>query len=360
MQEDNEDFLRPVINQNICISCHLCEKTCPVLRKTPPRHPVDVYAAFALDNTIREQSTSGGIFTLLARHVFAQDGIVYGAGWDSHLRVIHKSAECEVELADLRGSKYVQSDLNGVFQEVKDRLQQGRPVLFSGTPCQIAGLRSYLHKQYDNLFCVEVICWAVPSPKAFQAYMHEQAQTVGRIIQIAFRDKRSGWHNSMLTIHDGDGVEHSIPLESTLFGQGFFAHLFSRPSCHACPFRNLRSGADVTIGDFWGIENTMPEMDDNKGTSVVLINTEIGRELYNSIAPALKYIPSTYEVAKQGNVALHQSPTPFRYRALFFKVLANGQPFSAAVHAAFHPRWHRRAIEIFKQAIQCVVRRPSP
>ena len=299
MKEDREGFLYPEVNKDICVDCHLCEKLCPILNQGKERKPLKVYAAKNKDEEIRRQSSSGGIFTLLAEQVINEGGVVFGARFNENWEVVHSYVETKEGLAAFRGSKYVQSRIGDNYKKAESFLKSGRKVLFSGTPCQIAGLNLYLRKEYENLLTVDFICHGVPSPGVWREYLKEEIarQCDGKnsvlshpiekekvkIKCISFRDKKLGWKKFSfaltLSVPDGHGAENTVllsePLNKNLFLRGFLADLYLRPSCYACPAKCLKSGSDVTIGDFWGIEKVMPEMDDDRGVSVVMVNRDI-------------------------------------------------------------------------------------
>lgn len=297
MREDNEGFLYPEVNKEICIDCGLCEKVCPVINQSEERKPMAVYAAKHKDERIRLASSSGGVFTAIAESVIDEGGVVFGARFDKNWSVIHGYTETKEGLAAFRGSKYVQSRIGESYKDTEAFLKTGRKVLFSGTPCQIAGLKRFLRKEYDNLLTVDFICHGVPSPGVWREYLKEEtARQCGgknsvlshpkdklgdvRIENISFRDKRLGWKKFSfaltLSTTNGSGAKNTVllsePLNKNIFLRGFLADLYLRPSCHACPAKKFKSGSDVTIGDFWGVQNVMPEIDDNLGCSIVYMN----------------------------------------------------------------------------------------
>ena len=316
MLPDCEGFLYPVADASACIGCNLCEQVCPEINRNDAREPLSAMAAWNRDDNVREHSSSGGVFTAVANDILDKGGIVFGAKFDKNWNVVHDSTDTADGLKVFRGSKYVQSNTCSCYAAAEKFLRQGRPVLFTGTPCQIAGLRLFLRRDYDNLLTMDIICHGVPSPAVWRKYLeerkHEYARRHGnvRIEGISFRDKRSGWKNYSFTLnllavdHHGKRQCHHISRnkDREVFMRGYLSNTFLRPSCHDCPVKSFRSGSDITIGDFWGVEHLYPEYDDDKGTSIVFINTTRGRDLMGQITEteshavdwhrAMKYNPS--------------------------------------------------------------------
>ena len=328
MQTDSEGFLYPVVDKSTCTDCGLCEQVCPVIHQASPTRPLKVYAARSNDEELRRKSSSGGIFTLLAEAVIHEGGVVFGAKFDERWNVIHSWTDTLDGLADFRGSKYVQSTIGNTYKEAKEFLLQGRKVLFTGTPCQIAGLKRYLRKDYENLLAVDVICHGVPSPLVWQKYLDEM-RTKGEITGISFRDKTNGWAQYAFRLNyiptEGNGPTPNRAKEQTLllprsenaFMRGFLADLYLRPSCHACPARSGKSGSDITLGDFWGIQKVYPELNDNKGYSAILIRSEKGQAYYRD----LKIVDtgSNYDCLLPENPSLEHSPKHTRYARRFWR-----------------------------------------
>lgn len=356
MVVDKEGFLCPRIDESRCVQCGLCEKACPSINRDVPRTPLAVYAAKAKDDGLRLKSSSGGVFSLLARQVIARGGVVYGAGFD-HVdwHVIHKSAENEDELEDLRGSKYVQSDVQGIYAAVKAQLLAGREVLFSGTPCQVAGLRHYLNVlkvDAAKLLLVDVVCHAVPSPKVWQKYLDEReaalaggrgsAPAEGRNIRrISSRHKNCGWKRYSLSLRFANDKEYLRDLNADTFLRGFLSELYNRPSCHDCQCRDLRSGSDLTIGDYWRVNDKFPEMDDDLGTSLVLVNTSVGDHLLQSVVPDIDLVKSDFADALRANPAIKSSASANQKREKFFSLIDRCS-FDALVTTMLRrPSWKR-------------------
>ena len=363
MVPDAEGFAHPKIDASRCVNCGLCERICPVLHSGEARKPLKVYAAKAKDDALRKESSSGGVFSLLACQVISDGGIVYGAAIRGNdLSVYHCSAENEEELSWLRGSKYVQSDVGDTYECVKDQLATGREVLFSGTPCQVAGLRKYLSKDYGNLTCVEVICHATPSPLAWRKFLEKRAvaSAGGRdsarpeaviVRRISFRRKNCGWKRYSLSLRFANDKEYLQDLYTDSFLRGFLSELYNRPSCHNCHVRELRSGADITLGDYWNVHQRFPEMDDDGGTSVVLVDSEKGSALVKRIAPLCDMVASDYEDVCRTNPAIYRSSPPNRKRGKFFKLVGKGADFDATVKRLLRRPLSRRIASLAKRLI---------
>lgn len=289
MVADGEGFLRPRVDGARCVGCHRCEQVCPVLQPGEPDASPVCYAAYTRDEELRLKSSSGGIFTELARPIVESGGVVFGCVLEhSRLVAIHAKAETMEDLAEMRGSKYVQSDLRDTFREARAALENGRQVLFSGTPCQIAGLNGFLGRRYDNLLTVEVVCHGVSSPAVFEAYKARIAQALGHLpVAVSFRDKYYSWRRFALTVSFAEGGERRADHHTDFYLQAFCAGLCLRPSCYQCVAREGRSGVDVTLGDFWGAEVLCPDLDDNRGLSWVTLHTETGRAAWNQVSGRL-------------------------------------------------------------------------
>lgn len=307
MQEDGEGFLYPLVDVDMCVDCKLCEKVCPVINQNEPRRPLKVYAAKHPDEDIRLNSSSGGVFTLLAEQVIAEGGVVFGARFDESWQVVHDYSETVEGLAAFRGSKYVQSVIGDTYKSAQDFLKHGRKVMFTGTPCQIVGLKKFLRKDYPNLFTVDFVCHGVPSPLVWRKYLKETAEdirakrAVGKksvtsslsdlpvITGISFRDKTNGWkkYGFSLRYTASKAVENTVsasaiteeglflePFTENHFMRAFLADYILRPSCYACPSKSGKSGSDITIGDLWGVDRFNPSIDDDRGLSLVMLHND--------------------------------------------------------------------------------------
>ena len=316
MQEDEKGFLYPKVDENLCISCRLCEKVCPMLNRKERVAPQKVCAAINPDEEIRRKSSSGGVFTMLAEGVIKEGGIVFGATWNAQWEVVHSYTETLDGLSAFRGAKYSQSVIGDTYRQTQEFLKAGRKVLFSGTGCQIAGLKLYLRKAYDNLLTVEVACHGVPSPKVWQKYVKNvsRGKPLGNIV---FRDKRNGWNGYGLFFIGTDGKELKYEKASNNeFMQCFLNNLCLRPSCTNCPAKAGASGADLLIGDFWGVEGMHPEMYDNKGCSLVIAYTNAGKAMLGGLGLREKEV--TYEEGCRYNPCIVQSTHESRYAPFFW------------------------------------------
>lgn len=342
LEEDKEGFLYPQVNLEQCIDCGKCEKVCPELSQPEERKPLQVYAAINPDEEIRKQSSSEGIFTLLAESVIEENGVVFGACFDEAWNVVHDYTETKEGLAVFRGSKYVQSRIGKSFKHVEQFLKAGRKVLFTGTPCQVMGLKRFLCKDYENLLVVDFVCHGVPSPKVWKSYLDKLSRPTGRknsvllpakplpseinrlsqIKSIDFRNKCLGWKkfSFALMLSKATAAGEEIQFCSHVFTENpfmqvFLANLSLRPSCYNCPAKAGKSGSDITIGDFWGIENVDSTMDDDRGTSLVMLNTSIGQKAFSELR--LNYREESYGAAVNANSCIEVSVAEPRYRKLF-------------------------------------------
>lgn len=323
MERDSAGFPHPAADNTKCVNCGLCEKVCPVLKKIETHGSAPVaYAAYSRDKVTRLESSSGGIFSELAQAVIAKGGVVYGAAYNEQFDVVHICAESKTELARLRGAKYVQSDLGNTLVEVKGRLEKGQQVLFSGTPCQVAGLKCFLQKNYNNLSTVDFVCHGVPSPAVWKEYVKYRAQqdNCGRLpTSINMRSKETGWsryrYSNLFQYQNGS---YRVRSGESLFMKLFVGDFISRESCSECHFKGFNRCSDLTIGDFWGIWDIAPEMDDDAGTSVILCQSARGAELLNEISEKLVLREVSLEEASQYNSSMLTSshPNPKRQSAL--------------------------------------------
>lgn len=311
MINDIDGFGYPAfVDSSACINCGYCEKVCPILKDESKdiKNPL-AYAAFARNETLRMESSSGGVFTELARKIIAQKGVVIGAAYDNIFDVKHCCIDNESDLWKIRGAKYSESNLENSFANILERLKNGQEVLFSGTPCQVAGLKSFVKKEYENLFCVDFVCHGVPSPMAWKAYVEYRAKkdANGELPKaINLRSKNTGWSNYQYSnvFEYENGKQYSTLSSDSLFMKLFVGDYISRPSCENCKFKGYNRVSDITLGDFWGIWDIDSEMDDNKGTSVVLIQSEKGQALWDEISDKIKFKEVSLEQASRQNPSM--------------------------------------------------------
>ncbi len=323
MKEDEEGFLYPNIDKEKCIDCGLCKKVCPIINKVPNKPPIQ-QEAYVVNNKnvlVRKQSTSGGAFTAIAEYVIKNNGIVYGASFDNNFNVQHNYTTNINDLQKFRGSKYVQSDVKNTFREVRDFLNAGKMICYSGTPCQIEGLKKYLGKEYENLITVDVVCHAVPSPLVWRKYLHYQKKKLkmNNIIQVLFRDKsKYGYKYSTMTIK-ADNKIYQAGVETDPFLRAFFEDLSVRPSCYNCQFKKQYRVSDFTIWDCFEVEKFDNKLDDDKGTSRILIHTKKGKKVFDEISNQFDYKKIDVDDIVQGVKEMYFSVSKNQNRENFFK-----------------------------------------
>lgn len=290
MAADQEGFLYPEVDRGRCIACGLCETLCQSRQPLHSEGLPEAYACYTDDET-RMRSSSGGVFSRIGQWILEQNGAVFGAAFDEKLQVRHICVERKEDLHRLRGSKYVQSVIGDAFLQAKTYLEQGRPVLFSGTPCQVDGLLHFLKKNYDNLYTQDVICHGAPSPLAWQEYGKEQEALFGAEADArtppVFRSKEEGWERYHLRIAFENGKTYSRYHNEDAYCKAFLHNLSLRPSCYRCGSKGLHRNSDLTLGDFWGVEQVMPGFSDGKGVSLVLVNSEKGKMLLEAVADGM-------------------------------------------------------------------------
>lgn len=356
MTEDSEGFLYPDVNKQQCIDCGLCESVCPIINTKEPVKPITVLAAYNNNESIRQKSSSGGIFTLLAEKTIEEGGVVFGARFNENWQVELAYTETVDGIAVFMGSKYVQARVGNAYSDAKRFLEQGRQVLFTGTPCQISGLNQFLQKEYDNLLTVDVICHGVPSPKVWKRYLSEITNNaIHAVNSCSFRNKDNGWKRFNFRISFPENEETCILSsyhQENHFMRAFLSNMILRPACHSCKSKSGRSQNDITIADFWGIQNVLTDMDDDMGTSLILINTSKGRSFADKLN--MKSVPVDFQEAIKENVSWKESVQPHPQRNHFFhnldrrksivrlidKELSPRQPIQLRIRLAVHKLIH--------------------
>ena len=286
MVQDDKGFRYPVIDHENCINCGACDRVCAKANKPLAANSLpESFGLYAVDEELRRNSSSGGIFSLLARCILKQNGVVIGAAFSADYKEVHHIVVAdETGLASLRGAKYLQSNMGDIFPKVKENLVAGKQVLFSGTPCQVAGLKAYLGKEYENLLCVDLVCHGVPSPAIWKKYCNElEDKFKGKLAKVNFRHKKYGWKRFGLGIeYNGQKIRFRAK-EVDPYMRLFLRNYILRPSCYACQHKTLYRKSDITIADFWGVAQVAPTLHDGKGTSLVMLHNEKGKAYLNCI-----------------------------------------------------------------------------
>ncbi len=295
MVSDGEGFRYPKIDQSKCVNCGRCERVCPMKKASAGTGENLYFGVQAKDDALRHASSSGGMFPVLAEYIFRQGGIVCGAAFGDEMRVVHREAGTKEELESLKKTKYVQSNMEGMYRRIDGYLKEGRWVLFCGTPCQVRALKLFLNKEYPRLLLAALICYGVPSPGIWDSYVkYLERKHGGKMTDFSFRDKRNR-DNGHVCAYTIDGKEHADKLEKDLYCQMYFRNDTLRPSCHACGYCTTDRDCDFTIGDFWGVEKIRPEADDGMGTSLVILHTEKAGKVWEEIKGELFQFPCERE-----------------------------------------------------------------
>lgn len=332
MEYDSEGFLYPSTDSTQCLNCEKCESVCPILHPIPERSVrPQAWAAMNTNEQIRLGSSSGGMFTLLAESVLKNNGVVFGAAFTEAFDVAHIVVTNVVDLEKLRGSKYTQSTIGTIFQQVKVALNAGKQVLFSGTPCQIEGLHAYLGKEYDNLLLVDIICHGVPSPLVWRKYVQfQEMKYKNKAQRISFRHKHYGWKRYSVSFLFKNNTEYLMSLDKDIFMHAFLRDCCLRPSCGICVFKKIGRISDITLADFWGIQSVLPTMDDDKGTSLVLVHTSKGKHIFDKLSLSCRRDEVDMDTALMSNPAMYKSAIIHKNRDKFFENLEK-LPFDTLV-----------------------------
>ncbi len=343
LTEDEEGFLYPYVNEESCVECGLCEKICPILNPQEETFPLQVIAAKNTNTEERLGSSSGGLFLPLAKSIINEGGIVFGADYDSNWEVHHVGVENISGLYALMMSKYLQSRIENTYKEAEKFLKCGRKVMFVGTPCQIAGLHGFLrHKVYPNLLTIDVVCHGAPSPGVWRQYL---AETYSEEEFIKSRLKAAAGKNTVLSsdIH-----------YDNVYMKGFLSNLYLRPSCHDCKCKDGKHHSDISLGDFWGIDKFNPSFDDDKGVSLVLINTPKGKEFLQKVK--MEKWESSYALVSRANGGFSPYAWLNPKRSLFFKLIWQGATVRQAVAICLHIPLYRRVIRKAKMLTKAAVK----
>lgn len=319
MFQDQEGFMYPLVDTKHCINCGLCERVCPFKEYEKKTNVPIAVGAKAKDVDLRLASSSGGIFSILAENILQSGGVVFGAAMTEDCKSAqHIMVDSKDDLVKLRGSKYLQSRTGNTYKQARTMLEMGRKVLFSGTPCQIAGLKKYINKEYENLLTVEIICHGVASPALWQRYVEYLERSEGALlIDVNFRHKINGWKYYGLQGKLNDGRTISIRSNKNPYMQMYLRNYCVRCSCYDCKAK--KGYADISLGDLWGIEDIAPEFNDDKGASLVLLYTEKGEKAFSNIKDSIESLKVDYQKALPYNPCIVKSVKRPNQRDDFFK-----------------------------------------
>ena len=332
MVKDEEGFLYPKINDGLCISCGVCQRVCPAAQKLEFRNPDKALVGFNKENMVRMKSASGGAFHAITSSV-QESAIVFGAEWNGRSCVRHANELAKDAYERFCKSKYIQSDIGTSYQCAKERLQQGNLVIFIGTPCQIAGLKNYLGKNPDNLFCIDLICHGVASGKVLESYLKAMDRINDKVKSIEFRHKiyrRGKWKSKCAELIYNSGRKIIVDYDSSGFLRGYDNGLFFRPSCSICAFAQKQRVSDITLGDAWGIEKINSELNPHQGVSLLLVNSEKGERLVSEIKNHMTLYEIPVRSAIEENARLRNPDCGHDARQMFFAQIKK-EPFEKLV-----------------------------
>lgn len=318
MVEDGEGFLYPEIDESKCIKCNKCRRFCANFNNKEEKNE-KAYVAINNSKEQLKESSSGGMFYILAEYTIKNNGVVFGVTYNKNLKAVHEYAETLEECKKFCGSKYVRSDLQDSYIKVKQFLDEGRKVLFTGTACQISGLKKFLGKENENLILCDILCHANPSPKVFELYIKNLEKIKNKKVKyVWFRSKENGWKNQTPIIEYEDGQKE----EENSYFIAFVWEMINRPSCYSCQFASKRRISDFTIGDFWGIEKVFPDIETTGGVSLLNVNSEKGSRIFDEVKEKMNYREVDYDLAcsfnHYHNVSVHSN------RDKFFKGISDG------------------------------------
>ena len=335
MCPDEEGFLYPRVDQQKCIDCGLCEKVCPIIKGVSGEEAAPIgYIVRNKDASVVKDSTSGGAFSVFANYVFERSGFVYGAGYDENMKVVCKKASDMDEAAQMRGSKFVQSELNGIFSDIRDTLAENVPVMFTGTPCQVAGLLSYLGKKPDNLICVDFVCRGVPSPMLWQNYVEMmQIRYKSNITEVKFKNKTYGYHATTMKVSFENGKVWYGSGRVDPMMKAFVCEMASRPSCANCRFKGISRPADITMFDCYEYTAITGRKDDDMGYSSLFVHSEKGRNIFDAVKEHFVSLDVPVdELVTENGIMVCNSAKPSEKREAFYKA-AGSMPIDKAMNS---------------------------
>ena len=338
MKVDNEGFYYPVINYGKCIQCQKCELVCQSMKRNLKKEEekTKAYACFNMDKKIREKSTSGGVFPLIAKYIIEElHGVVYGVKFDDDYIVRQDRAESMFKVRKFSGSKYVQSKIGKTYINVKNDLEKGRVVLFTGMPCQVEALLNVLGKKYSGLYCMDMICFGIGSPGIWNKYL-EGFHDKKLISEIVFKDKRYGWKNWSIKIVE-NGIEKYYGNRENFYMNSYLKCLNVRKCCSKCNNKGINRKSDITIADGWGTAENNIELNDNMGLSAMLLHSKKGRKIFKAIEPYIKYQEYPAHKLMEGNWAAYYSITLNEKREEFMKMIqVNGVKETLEKYGSFN------------------------
>ena len=322
MEEDEEGFLYPKIDQEKCVHCGRCDAVCPILNVDQIAFSGIAPIAYAVRNkneNTRKKSSSGGVFSEIASFIISVGGVVFGAAMDDECQVLHIAIDKIEDIEKLQGSKYVQSNLGDAYMQAKKYLDEGRVVLFTGTPCQIGGLHNFLKREYEHLYTQDIICHGVPSPMVLKKYVKYQEKKHGANLQkMLFRHKAYGWKKSSVCLEFDNNTKWVKAANDDLYMRAFLWNLSLRPSCYSCAFKTKYRNSDFTLADFWGVDNICPNFDDGWGTSLVITHSNKANKLLKKMLPCFIYERVNFEESIKYNSSMTKSVSLPKERMPFF------------------------------------------
>lgn len=321
-ESGQERFFYPQIDTNLCIHCNLCENVCPIINETDSIRPIMVEAVKSKSDKDVKVSSSGAVCYELSRYFINNGGVVYGAAWTDDLTVKHIRVTDNADLEKIRCSKYLQSQIGDILKMVKADLVDKKNVLFIGTPCQVAGIKCYLRKEYRNLTTIDFVCHGVPSQVIFNRIITDIEKRNGSMVQeVNFRSKKESWREFGTEFKLQKGVNIYIRHSKSVFSRGFMSNLYLRDCCYKCPFTDNRNRSDITVADLWGVEFVRPEIDDNTGINLVLVRSQQGRDLLDNCSFMFNRFEYDYQDALKYNLAIEIPPKYHSFSNLYWKYL---------------------------------------
>lgn len=369
LKEDAYGFVYPDIDNKKCINCGLCGQVCNYHKKEECINKQETYVAAAMQDRVLEKAASGGVFSVLAENLLKDNSVVFGCAMkksEKELSAVHIKAENRNELIKLQGSKYFQSDIGMTYSQAKEELDKGKKVLFSGTPCQIAGLKGFLQRDYDNLITIDLICHGVPSRRMFSDYIKLlEKKYKAEISEVVFRDKKKGWSlDGRISFADIKGKTRNKVFSSreSSFYTFFQKGVIYRENCYTCPYAGGKRAADITIGDYWGINKEHPELlhvnggkfREDKGISCVILHSEKGKDFFERYSEGLQWSQSSFEKAARGNMQLRE---PTEYDPLRDEILEKYREMGYEAVEKYFKKIYRSKLIVIK--VKRVIKKPA-